>query len=272
MSLFWPLVIAILAGFSPAISHATELLPRSVLAITQSVSLSGGATAIFAAFRSDPRINATSRIAVYTEHLDLNRFSSPQHRLLTRDYLRDKYREVPIGVVVVDGPIGLDLVLSWRGEMWSDIPVVFYGLDEVSAAQLKLPPKVTGIFAHQKFQGMVDAARVLVPGFKRVALVGDPPARDTYRRNYGAEIAALAAKVELIDLTGMAVAEVKERVAALPNDAVVFYTAIFIDGAGVVHTPQSALQAISGRDEPPNHHRCGIPARVRHRRGFSLQP
>jgi hypothetical protein len=41
------------------------------------------------------------------------------------------------------------------------------------------------------------------------------------------------------------VTEVKERVAALPNDAVIFYTAIFIDGAGVVHTPQSALLAIS---------------------------
>ena len=102
------------------------------------------------------------------------RLPSPQHRQLTRDYLRDKYRETPIGVVVVDGPIGLDFVLSWRGEMWSDVPVVFYGLDDLSAAQLKLPPNVTGFFAHQTFQGMVDAARVLVPGFKRVALVGDP--------------------------------------------------------------------------------------------------
>ena len=135
--------------------------------------------------------------------------------------------------------------------MWSEVPVVFYGLDELSAAQLKLPPNVTGFVAHQTFQGMVDAARVLVPGFKRVALVGDPPGRDTYRRNYGPEIAALAAEVELIDLTGMAVTEVKERVAVLPNDAVVFYTAIFVDGAGVVHTPQSALLAISGATSRP---------------------
>ena len=98
---------------------------------------------------------------------------------------------------------------------------------------------------------MVDAARLLVPGFKRVALVGDPPGRDTYRRDYGPEIAALAAEVELIDLTGLAVTEVQARVAVLPNDAVVFYTAIFVDGAGVVHTPQSALLAISGVTSRP---------------------
>ena len=135
--------------------------------------------------------------------------------------------------------------------MWSEVPVVFYGIDEVSAAQLNLPPNVTGFVAHQTFRGMVDAARVLVPGFKRVALVGDPPGRDTYRRNYGPEIAALAAEVELIDLTGLAVTEVKERVAVLPSDAVVFYTAIFIDGAGVVHTPQSALLASQGVTSRP---------------------
>jgi signal transduction histidine kinase len=230
----------------PAVCLGAEPLPRSVLVITQSSPSSGGAIAMFAAFGSDPNINSTSRIAVYTEHLDLNRFSSPQYRELTRSYFRDKYRETPIGVVVVDGTVGLDLVLSWRGEMWSEVPVVFYGVDELSAAQLNLPPNVTGFVAHQTFRGMVDAARLLVPGLKRFALVGDPPARDAYRRNYKQEIAALAAELEFIDLTGLAVTEVKERVAVLPNDAVVFYTAIFVDGAGVVHTPQSALLAISG--------------------------
>lgn len=237
------IVLALMTG--GAIAATAMPLPRSVLIITQSSPSSGGAVAIFAAFESDPNVNSTSRIAVYTEHLDLNRFPSPQHQQLTRDYLRDKYRETPIGVVVVDGKVALDLVLSWRGEMWPEVPVVFYGVDDANG-QLKLPPNVTGIVAHQTFRGMVDAARLLVPGFKRVALVGDPPGRDIYRRNYGPEIAALAAEVELIDLTGLAVTEVKARVAVLPNDAVIFYTAIFVDGAGVVHTPQSALLAISG--------------------------
>jgi len=235
----------------PTLAGEAEPLPRSVLAITQSSPSSGGAIALFQALRSDPIINSTSRVGVYTEHLDLNRFPSPQYRLQTRNYLRKKYRDTRIGVVIVDGPIGLDLVLSWRAEMWPEVPVVFYGLDELSAAQQKLSPNVTGIVAQQTFQGMVNTARVLVPGFKRVALVGDPPGRDTYRLNYGPDVAALAAEVELIDLTGMAVTEVRKRVAVLPNDAVVFYTSIFVDGAGVVHTPQSALLAISGATSRP---------------------
>jgi signal transduction histidine kinase len=237
------IVLALMTG--GAIAATAKPLPRSVLVITQSSPSSGGAIAMFAAFGSDPNVNSTSRIAVYTEHLDLNRFPSPQHQQLARSYFRDKYRETPIGVVIVDGTVALDLVLSWRGEMWSEVPVVFYGVDEASAAQLNLPPNVTGFVAHQTFRGMVDAARMLVPGLKRVALVGDPPERDAYRRNYRQEIATLAPEIELIDLTGLAVTEVKKRVAVLPDDAAVLYTAIFVDGAGVVHTPQSALLAIS---------------------------
>ena len=126
------IVLALMSG--GAINAMAKPLPRSVLIITQSSPSSGGAVAIFAAFQSDPKVNFPSRIAVYTEHLDLNRFSSPQHRQLTRDYLRDKYRETPIGVVIVDGKVALDLVLSWRGEMWSEIPVVFYGVDDANAA------------------------------------------------------------------------------------------------------------------------------------------
>jgi hypothetical protein len=150
------MVIAILVSLPPAIARADQPLPRSVLVITQSSPSSAGAIAIFAALRSDPNINSTSRVAVYTEHLDLNLFSSPQYRLQTRNYLREKYRETQIGVVIVDGPVALDLVLGWRGEMWSNVPVIFFGLDEVTAAQLKLSPNVTGIVAHQTFQGMVN--------------------------------------------------------------------------------------------------------------------
>jgi hypothetical protein len=139
----WHIFILVVTGLTPAAALAAKL-PRSVLIITQSSPTSGGPVAMFDAFASSPDVGATSRIAVYTEHLDLNRFPTPLHRQLTRDYFREKYRETPIGVVIVDGPVALDLVLSWRGEMWSEVPVIFSGIDETSAARLALTPNITG--------------------------------------------------------------------------------------------------------------------------------
>ena len=95
------ILIALIGLVRPTGYLGAAPLPRSVLVITQSSPSSGGAIAVAAAFGSDPNVNSTSRIAVYAEHLDLNRFPSPQYRQLTRSYFRDKYRETPIGVVVV---------------------------------------------------------------------------------------------------------------------------------------------------------------------------
>src|SRR5436305_3640482 len=119
-------------------------------------------------------------------------------------------------------------------------------MDETSADQLKLPPNVTGFVVHRRLRAMVAAARLLVPGLKRVILVGDPPERDAYRRNYKAEIPLLATEVEFVDLTGWSVADVKARVTSLPNDTAILYTAIFVDGAGTAYTPQAALLTIAG--------------------------
>jgi signal transduction histidine kinase len=245
------LCLLLFAGlYSPSFAVA-EPLPRSVLVITDSSPYSSGAIAMSMALGSETTVNSVSRIAVYSEHLDLNRFPSPQHRQLVRSYFRDKYRETPIGVLVVDGRAGLDLVLSLRGEIWPEVPLIFFNVDDVSASPSNLPSNVTGFVAKPTFRGMLDAARMLVPGLKQVVLVGDPPERDAYRRHYRQEIAALAAEIEIVDLTGFAVSAVKERVAKLPNDAVVLYTALFVDGAGVVYTPQSALLAISGTTSRP---------------------
>ena len=51
--------------------------------------------------------------------------------------------------------------------------------------------------------------------------------------------------LEFIDLTGLPMAEVKKRVAALPDNTAILYTAIFIDGAGVAFNPTEALSAVA---------------------------
>jgi signal transduction histidine kinase len=230
---------------------AAEPLPRSVLIITQSSPTSAGAVAMVDGIRSALDVSSAQPITIYSEHLDLNRFPTARHKEISRNYLREKYRETPVGVVVVDGPLALEFVLSWRGQMGSEIPVVFSGFDESVIAQMKVPPNVTGFIVQRTLSEMVSAARALVPDLKRIALVGDPFERDAYRSGYKRELAILATEVEVLDLTGLPMIEIRRRVAALPDHTAILYTAIFVDGAGVVFTPQSALLAVSEASNRP---------------------
>src|SRR6516165_5845203 len=92
---------------------------------------------------------------------------------------------------------------------------------------------------------MMAMAKAVVPGLERFALVGEPLEGTSSYRNFKQELPRFTAALEFIDLTGLPMAEVKRRVAALPEHTAILYTAIFIDGAGVAFDPTEALAAIT---------------------------
>jgi hypothetical protein len=168
------IAILLTAGLSPAISWAADPVPRSVLILDQSDADSVWHIEFSTAFRSTLRAASSAEsVSVYAEHVDLSRFTGARHDEVLRSYLRDKFRERPIGVLVVQGPATLVFVMGSRSELWPAVPVVFSGVDEETAARLTLPSDVTGHLYHLPFRNMVTAAQALVPNLKRIALVGD---------------------------------------------------------------------------------------------------
>jgi len=132
-------------------------------------------------------------------------------------------------------------MLSARSELWSTVPLVFSTVDVATIAQLKLPPDVTGTTIQLTLRDMIAMARVVVPNLKGFALVGEPLEGTSVYRNFKQELPLFTPALEFIDLTGLPMTEVKRRVAALPGNTAILYTAIFIDGAGLAFDPTDAL-------------------------------
>jgi ABC-type uncharacterized transport system substrate-binding protein len=234
-----------IAGFAPAHSSAAEPLARSVLIVAQWDSGLPWYAAVSSAFHATLRANSPEPVAIYAEALDLSRFHSPQHQENFRRYLREKYREKNIGVIVAVGPLALEFMLGMRLELRSTVPIVFSTVDESTVAQLSLPPDVTGSALQLSLRDMVAMARVLVPNLQRFALVGEPLEGTSVYRNFKQELPLFTDALEFIDLTGLPMTEVKKRVATLPENTAILYTAIFVDGAGIAFDPTDALAAIA---------------------------
>jgi signal transduction histidine kinase len=224
---------------------AAEAVPRSVLIFDQSEPNSQWGIGFRAGLVATLGADAARPISIYSEVLDLARFNSKEYEELQRTYLREKYRDKPIGVIVVHGASALDLLLRLRTELWSTVPVIFGVVDEVTAARLHLPPDVTGTILRLRLSDLVAAARALVPNLKRIALVGDPFERQPFRKQYAQELPQFAKELEIIDLSGLSLAEIKERVAALPDDTAIIYTSIYVDGAGVTYIPPDPLGRVA---------------------------
>ena len=86
---------------------------------------------------------------------------------------------------------------------------------------------------------------MIVPGLKRIAIVGDPPERQFIRRQMPAQLELLAAEFELIDLTRLTMTELKQRVSALPSDPAVVYLGLTLDAANVAYTSYEALAMLA---------------------------
>jgi signal transduction histidine kinase len=245
------LVIILVAALTPACLSAQETRPRSILVLDQSELVGPFYFEIFSGLRAvvvaDPRGHTT----LYSENLDLSRFKGPAYEQSLQRHLKEKYRDRPIGVIVAVGVATLELVLRWRTELWPGVPVVFAMVDEVDHARLKLPPDVTGGIVRLGLADSIAAARAVVPHLKTIAIVGDAWDRQVVFRNWKDQIATAAAGLDVVEIVGLKMTEIRERVARLPDDSAIIYSSVYSDGEGAFYPPATALSFIAEKANRP---------------------
>jgi signal transduction histidine kinase len=225
--------------------------PRSILVLDQSELRGPFFYQLFSGLREvvtrESRLNTT----LYAESLDLSRFKGAAYEQSLQRYLREKYRDRPIGVVVAFGAASLELTLRWRGELWPETPVVFALVDEWDLARLKPPSDVTGTIFKLGLADSIAVARAVVPGLKTIALVGDQWDQQVIFRNWKDELPTAAAGLKVVEIIGQTMREIRSRVADLPEDSVILYSGVYSDGEGSFYPPATALGLIAEKANRP---------------------
>jgi signal transduction histidine kinase len=247
MHLIRQVLLALLAGMglSPGATVSAQPSQQSVLVLDQSSAGLPFNTALASAIRST--LNAASKrpVSFYWENLDANRFFGSRYEEDFARFLNAKYGDRHIDIVVTVGVSALDFALRHRPEIWPSAPVIFTAIDEATASRLSLPENVTGLTMQLTLRDMVSVGRMVVPNLRKIALVGDPLDRQTFFRHFKDEIAQIAAQYEIIDLQNMRMADLKERLGRLPDDAAVIYTGIYYDSEGVSYVPAELVPQIT---------------------------
>ncbi len=232
---------------APTVS-AQQPLARSVLILDESGpgAFNPGYAEITRSFSST--LLSRLPVRIYVQSLDLNVFSGPQYERRLQEYLRDKYQDVQIGVLLAVGSSALRFALDLRSVGWSDLPIVFVAADQESIGRLldrSDGRRVTGRSLRFSLAKSLEVARELVPGLRQIVLVGDPLEKQPFRRHFKEELPQAGNDFSLIDLTGLALDEVMKRVAALPDDSIILYTAVTQDGTGRQYLPYDAAALLA---------------------------
>jgi signal transduction histidine kinase len=226
------LIVGLIAWLAPADLPARQARPCSILVLDQSDMRSSFYDRIFWALQTEVEADPQSKVTIYAEDLDLFRFRSEEYRVNLRQTLRAKYRDKAIGVLVVVGSAALELALKWRDELWPGVPIVFTMVDEADFKRLNPPSDVTGNIVGAKFVDSVNVARKIVPDLATVYVVGDAWNDQIVLRNWKDELASVRDDLRVVELMGLPMTELRQRVSALPEHSAIVYASMHSDGEG----------------------------------------
>jgi len=194
-------------------------------------------------------------VELYTEYLDLTRFSGTAHLRTVADYLHRKYGGLKIDVIIGVYPAAVDVLLGEAQVAFPGVPIVACEVSRPYAENLDNSPSrafVTGVVMAENIGGLLDNALRLRPGTKSVALIAGTTPNDCYSEQvFRNALKHYAGKLELIDLTKLPMAHILARVSSLPPESIVLYSGILVDGEGRSFVPREALSLISQASNAP---------------------
>jgi len=182
------------------------------------------------------------RIDRYSEHLDLARLADVQYQTAVNEFLQQKYRGQQFDLVIAMQQIAFDFLAKVREDLFPGTPVVFFS-DTTSTRRIR---NSTGMIVEPNLAGSLELALTLQPSLRHVYVVTGASPRDMlFERRARAQLEGFRSRVAIKYLSGLATAELKARLATLPNRSIIYYLLVNRDGAGVSFHPLEYLQDIA---------------------------
>lgn len=107
----------------------------------------------------------------YAEHFDFARFPYENHNAILARYLRDRYAERKLDLVMAVSSQTLAFTLNYRAQCFPGVPVVFAVRTSEAMDTRSLPPDVTGLALKSHLKESVELALTLQPDAKEIVVI-----------------------------------------------------------------------------------------------------
>jgi signal transduction histidine kinase len=161
---------------------------------------------------------------LFSEYLDSTRFPGEHQTELLHEYLREKYKNQKIDVVVATPDPALDFLFKYRSDLFSNTPIVFVAVKRPAPEILRSGPGLTGIIRANTHRKTLDLALKLHPETKDVFVISGSPEHDKrFETVAREELAGYDKRLRITYLTDLPFDELINRVKALPKASIILY-------------------------------------------------
>ena len=219
------LILASSAGAQ--LRQTRRVLVINDLGIVSSPGFAEVDQAIFSALQNSPY-----QIELYHESLQLIFFPDDASQRAFRESLIRKYSERKPDLIIAAGSASLKFIAESHEPFIRETPVIFCAVVGEIPNQLKSGLHFTGVLARLQPEETLKAALHLLPGTKRVVVVGGMGKFDEQWEAVAKHaFQKYESKLEFSYLTDLTMPVLLERLRHLPSNTIVFHTSISEDAA-----------------------------------------
>jgi signal transduction histidine kinase len=172
-------------------------------------------------------------IEFYSEYLETELFPDDASQADIRSLFIRKYQKRRPDVIIAAGPTPIKFLAAVHEQSFSGVPIVFCCSSQDQADSPRLDANFTGAWLNFDPDETLEAALRLRPGTKHVFVVGGASSFDQHMQaivektqlNYGS-------RLEFTYLTKLPLESILDRVRHLPDESIVLFTSLLVDGAG----------------------------------------
>ncbi len=250
---FWILVFFAAAWFGPCLAWGQESKPKRVLLLYSHEREMAMYAGLDHGLRSALESGSPYPVEFYAEYLDLIRFPDKPRQRKSVDYLRVKYADRGIDLVIAISPLAFDFIFRHSDELFPGIPIVFTSVNTTRIDELSLGPNITGIAVTRDITQTLDLVLRLQPDTTRVVIpVGTSPTERSWAADTRKIFQPYEDRVAFSYLADLSMSDIVEHVKRLPPHTVVLFTPLFFyDAAGQYFLPEEALEQISRHSSAP---------------------
>jgi PAS domain S-box-containing protein len=186
---------------------------------------------------------SSSSVELYREYLETYRFPGEEHAQLMRNYLKNKYANRKIDVIVIHTDTALDFVMRFRDEILPGTPLVFAVSKKPEPGSE--PALSTGIWAGPNIEGTLEVALQIQPETTQVFVVSGTSDNEAVELEAQEQLKPFESRVRLNYLFNRPLDDLVATVKTLPAHSIILYQRQTQGAGGRGVVPREAVVAIA---------------------------
>jgi diguanylate cyclase (GGDEF)-like protein len=194
--------------------------------------------------------------SIDVKYMDWKNYPTEENLKILYNYYRAKYLTKKFDLIITTDDAALSFALKYRQRLFSNAPIVFSGVNQVSLAKIRGNYKnFTGVIEEADPTQTINIALKINPAIQNVYVVYDNSESGiSTGRIVNSKIKAMKKKLNIIDLNNLSFKELLETVSKLGDKDMLLFSTYYRDVNGKVVEFDLASKEISKNSSIPMYH------------------